>query len=378
MEPEQVSADAIRDAIRLESLTLSGFRNLGPLTFEPGPRFNVIFGDNGAGKSNLLEAVTYLATLGSFRDAKKEDMVALNAPRALMRAKVSGRPLSREYKIALERESARVVTVDGKRPSSLGSYYEGIQLVLFHPGHVDLMAGGPEPRRAFLDRVLEQVDASYARSVADYGKALRSRNRLLKQEQIDVRSIRAYDPILAELGARIGQARAKLVAELKPLTEGFFAEITEHALPLEMTYAARHRPDEQALREALAQSFEKDRARGFTGVGPHGDDLRVGVEKSLVKHLASQGQHRALVLSLKVSELFVLARRTGRMPLFVLDDVSSELDRSRNSRFFRLLSRLGAQVFLSTTHREFILLESDEPQVRVDFQMERGELKRVG
>ena len=183
----------------------------------------MIFGDNGAGKSNLLEAVTYIATLASFRDAKKEDVVALGSPRALLRAKVSGRPLSREYKIQLDRDSARTVSVDGKRPSSLGSYYESIQLVLFHPGHVDLMAGSPEPRRAFLDRVLEQVDPHYARTVADYGKALRSRNRLLKQEQIDVRSIRAYDPILAELGARIGQARTNLVQELKPLTEGFFA-----------------------------------------------------------------------------------------------------------------------------------------------------------
>lgn len=358
-------------------MTLSGFRNLAAFTFEPGPRFNVIFGDNGAGKSNLLEAITYLATLASFRDAKKEDMVALQEPRAMLRAKVSGRPLSREYRIVLEREKARTVSVDGKRPTSLGTYYESIQLVLFHPGDVDLMSGSPEKRRKFLDRVLEQVDANYARTVADYEKALRSRNRLLKLEQADVRSIRAYDPILAELGARIGQARQTLVNELKPMTEGFFAEITEHALPLRMEYAARHQPDEQTLREALAQSFEKDRARGFTGVGPHGDDLRVGVEKSLVKHLASQGQHRALVLSMKVSELFVLSRRTGRMPLLVLDDVSSELDRSRNLRFFRLLSRLGAQVFLSTTHREFILLDNEDADVRVDFQMERGELKRV-
>ncbi len=379
MEPEleSVSPEAIRDAIRLESLTLSGFRNLAAFTFAPGPRFNVLFGDNGAGKSSLLEAVTYIATLSSFRDAKKEDIVALGAQRAQLKARVSGRPMSREYKITLDRTAARTVSVDGKRPSSLGSYYESIQLVLFHPGHVDLMAGSPEPRRAFLDRVLEQVDPHYARTVADYEKALRSRNRLLKQEQMDARSIRAYDPMLAELGARIGTARAKLVTELKPLTEGFFAEITEHALPLQMTYAARHRPDEQVLREALAESFEKDRARGFTGVGPHGDDLRVGVEKSLVKHLASQGQHRALVLSLKVSELFVLSRRTGRMPLFVLDDVSSELDRSRNMRFFRLLSRLGAQVFLSTTHREFILIDNQGPDFRVDFQLERGEIKRV-
>jgi DNA replication and repair protein RecF len=281
--------------------------------------------------------------------------------------------LPREYRIVLEREKARTVTVDGKRPQSLGSYYTGIQLVLFHPGDVELMAGSPEPRRAFLDRVLEQVDAGYARLRAEYDKALRSRNRLLKLENTDPRSIRAYDPILAQLGSRIGQARQSLVQELRPLTEGFFAEITEHALPIEMSYGARHPLEEQALLSALRESFEKDRARGFTGVGPHGDDLRVNVRQTSVKHHASQGQHRALVLAMKVAELFVIAARNGRLPLLVLDDVSSELDRSRNRRFFALLARLGCQVFLSTTHREFILLEES----RVDWQMEKGQLQRA-
>jgi DNA replication and repair protein RecF len=263
--------------------------------------------------------------------------------------------------------------VDGKRPTSLGTYYAGIQLVLFHPGDVELMAGSPEPRRALLDRMLEQVDAGYPRLRAEYEKALRSRNRLLKQERADVRSIRAYDPLLAQLGAKIGQARARLVEELRPHTESFFAEITEHALPLEMSYAARHPPSEAELLGALQENLEKDRLRGFTGVGPHGDDLRVQVRRTLVKHHASQGQHRAFVLALKVAELFVIASRTGRLPLLVLDDVSSELDRSRNRRFFRLLARLGAQVFLSTTHREFILLEEE----RVDWQMELGRVQRV-
>ncbi|HEX5657673.1 MAG TPA: DNA replication and repair protein RecF, partial [Polyangiales bacterium] len=103
-------------------------------------------------------------------------------------------------------------------------------------------------------------------------------------------------------------------------------------------------------------------------VGPHGDDLRAGIDDTLAKHHASQGQHRALVLALKVAELSVLAQRKRQVPALLLDDVSSELDRSRNRRFFQLLGRLGGQVFLTTTHREFILLDHD----RVDFQIEHG------
>ena len=273
----------------------------------------------------------------------------------------------------LDRNTGRRVSVDQKRPTSLGSYFASFPLVLFHPGDVELMVGAPEPRRRFLDRVLEQLDAGFARSVDDYGKALRSRNRLLKSERPERRSISAYDPILAELGARIGAARMALTRELKPSVEAHFAEITEHALPLEVSYAARHEPTPEALRRELEASYEKDLARGFTGVGPHGDDLRVGVAKTLAKHHASQGQHRAIVLALKVAELSVLAERTGRVPLLLLDDVSSELDRSRNRRFFKLLSRLGSQVFLTTTHREFILLDEE----RCDFQVDAGRIERV-
>ncbi|MET0343686.1 MAG: DNA replication and repair protein RecF [Polyangiales bacterium] len=357
-------------ALRVASLAIKGFRNLAPFTFEPGPRFNVLFGDNGAGKSSLLEALGYVASLRSFRKAKKDDVIALDESQASLVARIDDPPLARAYQIGLDRSSGRSVRVDGKRPRTLGAYYGEFPLVLFHPGDTELMAGGPEARRAFLDRVLEQVDPRYARVLDDYTKALRSRNRLLKVTRVDPRSVRAYDGILAELGTSIGRARADLAAALKPLVESHFAEITEHALPLELSYAARHAPEREALARALFEGYEQDLVRGYTGVGPHADDLRAGVKQTLARHHASQGQHRALVLALKVAELSVLASRKRRVPVLLLDDVSSELDRSRNRRFFQLLARLGGQVFLTTTHREFILLEES----RRDFRLDAGAL----
>jgi DNA replication and repair protein RecF len=311
--------------------------------------------------------------LASFRDAKKEDLIGLDAQQSLLLGRISSVPLARSYRVQLDRRAGRSVRIDDKRPSTLGSYFASFPLVLFHPGDVELALGSPEPRRRFLDRVLEQIDETYARASAEYDKALRSRNRLLKAEHPDRRSVVAYDRILAELGARIGRARQTLTEQLKPLVEAHFAEITAHALPLELSYAARHEPELSVLLRELELSYDKDLARGFTGVGPHGDDLRVGVARTLAKHHASQGQHRAIVLALKVAELRVLAERTGRVPILLLDDVSSELDRSRNQRFFKLLSRLGSQVFLTTTQREFILLEEE----RRDFQVVAGEVFAV-
>lgn len=359
------------EPLRVAQLSLEGFRNLLPLQLEPGPRFNVLFGDNGAGKSSLLEAICYVAALRSFRGARKEDLIGLEASRAQLLARVESRPLAHDYRITVARSEARRVLVDGKRPQSLGSYYGLMPLVLFHPADTELMSGAPEARRAFLDRVLEQVEPSYARALDDYTKALRSRNRLLKQPRPDPRSVHAYDPQLADLGARIGRARLELTRELKPLVESHFAEITEQALPLEVGYTARHEASPELLVRALRASFTDDVARGFTSVGPHRDDLRAEVKRTLVKHHASQGQHRALVLALKVAELSALARRKQRLPLLLLDDVSSELDRARNRRFFQLLAKLGGQVFLTTTHREFILLEED----RRDFHVVAGRVE---
>ena len=356
------------EPLRIRSLRHEGFRNLASGTFEPGPRFNVLFGDNGAGKSSLLEAIGYVTSLRSFRQARKEDLIALGSPRAQLVSSIESAPLSHEVRVTLDRNEGRAVVLDGKRPRTLGGYYGQLPSVVFHPADTELMMGAPEARRSFLDRVLEQIDPTYARAVDDYTKALRSRNRALKQPRGDARAVAAYDGLLAELGARIGAARGELARALKPMVESHFGEITEQALPLELSYFARHPPERLLLERALRESYEQDVMRGHTSVGPHGDDLRASVKQTAAKHHASQGQHRALVLALKVAELSVLSQRKQRVPLLLLDDVSSELDRSRNRRFFQLLARLGGQVFLTTTHREFIVLE----EARSDFQLQAG------
>lgn len=357
--------------LRVANLHLQGWRNLAPLQWTPGERFNVLFGDNGAGKSNLLEAIGYMASLRSFRSAKKEDLIARDAAGAQLDVRlVAGDGPSSTHRALIDRVKPRKVTVDGKRPRSVAAYYSTFPLVLFHPGDVELAVGSPEGRRALLDRVLEQVEPGYHGILAEYQKALRSRNRLLKAAEVDRASVTAYDSLLARHGATVGQHRTRLVEQLAPRVETHFADITDRALPLSFSYQARHEPDEQGLARALRDGLNKDLARGFTGVGPHGDDVRIAVKDTLAKHHASQGQHRAIVLALKVAELSVLARRAGRIPLLLLDDVSSELDRSRNRRFFALLAKLGGQVFLTTTHRDFIELD----EYRSDFHIHGGEL----
>ncbi|NOQ84345.1 MAG: DNA replication and repair protein RecF [Myxococcales bacterium] len=349
-------------------MRVRGFRNLQPLAFEPGSHFNVIHGDNGAGKSNLLEAIYYLGALKSFRGAKTDDLIGLESDNASLEATLEGGPAANKLRIDIGRSQRRRLQLDGKRPRSTSVWHQAVRMVLFHPGDLILASGAPDRRRAFLDRMLEQMDPIYGSTLASYEKALRSRNRLLKDERTDRRSVRAYDAILSKAGAIVGQARRRLIEDLAPRVVRAFSDVFAGDTPLAVRYLPRVEPNEDAIAEALERSFDKDRARGFTADGPHGDDLGLRLHEVGARHHGSQGQHRTIVLALKTAELDLLSERTGRVPILLLDDVSSELDRSRNRRFFEVLSHSGGQVFLTTTHPEFILLEND----RVDFQVDAG------
>jgi len=359
--------------LRIERLELRGFRNLEPLAFEPGPRFNVFSGSNGAGKSSLLEAIHYLGALRSFRSARTEDLIRLGEPQSSIAARVVGDLSPRAFRVVLSREAARVVSIDAKRPRNHATYAAALPVVLFHPGDLALAAGASDVRRAFLDRVLEQIDPTYAPVLAEYEKARSSRNRLLKQDSVDRRAIAAYDELLATRAVVIATARAAIVQDLAPRIEAAFSAILGDSIPLRVRYEPRVAPDLRAMRTAFANSFEKDRARGFTGEGPHGDEVAIAMKDVRARHHASQGQHRAMALAMRLAELDVITSRTSRIPLLLLDDVSSELDPERNRRLFERISSIGGQVFLTTTQPELIRLEEH----RIDAHVASGRV-RVG
>ncbi|MGB5283084.1 MAG: DNA replication and repair protein RecF, partial [Polyangiales bacterium] len=286
---------------RVTAMRARGFRNLQSLAFEPGSHFNVIHGDNGAGKSNLLEAIHYLGALKSFRGAKTDDLISLGADSALLEARLEAGPAPHKLRIEIGRSQRRSLQLDGKRPRSTSAWHQTVRMVLFHPGDLVLASGSADRRRAFLDRMLEQMDPIYGSTLASYEKALRSRNRLLKAECTDRRSIRAYDALLSKAGAVVGQARRRLIEDLAPRVVHAFSEVFAGDTPLGVRYLPRVEPTEEAIAEALDRSFNKDLARGFTADGPHGDDLELQLHEVGARHHGSQGQHRTIVLALKTA-----------------------------------------------------------------------------
>ena len=344
--------------MQLLSLKYERFRNLSQVELVPGPRTTVAVGENGQGKTNLLEGLYFLATLKSLRAAKLSELVAFGE----QTAKVTGRFLlnGAEREISVEVEAgARRASVDGKRAATLEAYFGGVSVVAFTPDDLQVVKGGPEGRRNFLDRAVFNRFPVFLGESREYARALKSRNRLLK-DRAPVAHLSAWDATLARVGARLWTRRRALMRELGTRAQGAFARIGRTEAPAIYAYAPSHLPDldfpeateaqlQQALAALLDQRLQRDVERGFTSVGPHVDDLELSLGTHAARAYASQGQARALVLAWKVAEIENLFATSGFLPLLLLDDVSSELDPERNQFLMCYLTESGAQVFLTTT-----------------------------
>ena len=347
------------------------------MTLQPRARFNVFSGDNGQGKTNLLEAIFVVAALRSFRTAKLSDLIAFGAERAQLGARVVKDELTRTYEVELV-PGSRKVTLDGKAVRPLARYFGGFNVVVFTPEDLALPRASPADRRRFLDRGVFNLRPDYLATAQDYERVLKTRNTVLRQAgdgSIDRRTAEAmlavYDQQLAEIGAKVIAARRGFLAALGGELTAAFAAITRTGRTVTTRYAMR--VEAASADELLAQlqaARTKDYATSATQVGPHRDDLAFTLDGREAGSYASQGQLRAIMLAWKTAELTVLGRAHGDSPILLLDDVSSELDPQRNEYLFEHLAGLAGQCFITTTHPSHVLLARH----RADYRISAGEI----
>lgn len=358
----------------LQRLELHDFRNFEHAVVELGPRFTVLAGHNGAGKTNVLEAIWLLSTLRSFRVGELAPLVRRDAPAASAAVRLFDEELQlpSELVVKLARHDAsarRQAFADGKLVRAAADFYGRVRAVLFTPEDLAVLRGGPSQRRQLVDRMLFARARGHIADVQAYEKLLRSRNRVLRDEGLPEhereRMLEAYESGLADTGARIWTRRERLLDELRPVVGGAFARIHGGVGPepsadggarpeigLHHEVVAGAIPEAErpaALLRLLAERRAHDRMRGVTTLGPHRDDIAVTFDGEPAVSVASQGQTRAMVLALKLAELDVARTALGRPPLLLLDDVSSELDPPRTALLFEALVELAGQCVLTTT-----------------------------
>jgi DNA replication and repair protein RecF len=356
--------------VLVRALKVAGFRNLQATTFVPSTRFNVIAGENGQGKTNLLEAIYLAGTLRSFRTLHADEMIAWDAERAAVAARVERAGIERVYEIQLA-PRRKTVTLDGKTPRTLGEYFGEFNVVLFAPEDLRVPRGSPGGRRRFLDRAVFNRRATYLEDAQRYGRVLRSRNALLREGNPAEALLDAWDDQLVLAAARVVVARRRYLAELEPYFQAAFTAITQTGQEASLRYDADlpAGDDEHAAREALATSLRaarrRDVTRRQTTVGPHVDDLDLLLGGRLARSFASQGQLRAIVLAWKTAEMRLLKDVHGDAPILLLDDVSSELDARRNRYLFDLLDALECQCFVTTTHAGHVPVSKNRHDVQI-------------
>jgi DNA replication and repair protein RecF len=356
-EPER------RPGLALTRLTLTDFRSYGRLDLALTGRHVVLTGDNGAGKTNLIEAVSLLAPGRGLRRARLDAMTRIGAENWTVAAVLDRDGLITRIGSALstgdEGDRARRIRVDGTTLRSADELADHLALLWLTPAQDGLFTGPAADRRRFLDRLVLALDPAHGGRVSAFERAMRGRNRLLEDERPDTGWLAAIEAQMAELAVAVAAARvetvaclAGLVAETRDDASPFpHADLAlEGALEAEVAAGMASAEVEDRYRDGLAEARGRDRAAGRTLDGPHRSDLHVAHgPKAMPAGQSSTGEQKALLVGLVMAEARLVARLTGRPPILLLDEIAAHLDPRRRAALFALLDDIGGQCWMTGT-----------------------------
>ncbi|CDX36669.1 DNA replication and repair protein RecF [Mesorhizobium plurifarium] len=360
-----MTADAkqLRQQSYISKLTLTNFRNYAALSLDLAPGAVVLSGDNGAGKTNLLEAISFLTPGRGLRRAPYADVAREGGDGGFaLHARIEGPEGQVEIGTGISGgdaagEGGRKVRINGAPTRSAEDMLEWLRVVWLTPAMDGLFPGPAGDRRRFLDRLVLAIDPGHGQRALDYEKAMRGRNRLLTEGSRDGAWFEAIETQMAETGVAIAAARAELVRLLAAMIDrlpssGPFPQADiSLAGDLESEVAVAPAVDvEERFRRALANGRERDRAAGRTLDGPHRSDLLVRHRpKSMPAELCSTGEQKALLVGIVLSHARLTGEMSGLTPILLLDEIAAHLDAGRRAALFSILEELNCQAFMTGT-----------------------------
>lgn len=320
--------------VRLSRLTVRQFRNLQSLDLEVPDRGVVVIGENGQGKTNLLEAIYYLVLFRSLRGAQDRELVRFGEPGFFVAGEADPGRVTAGYETATRRKK---VTLNGVETSRLSEAVGTFLAVPFSPADVNLVSGGPSARRRYLDVVLSLSEPAYLTRLTELKSALRQRNAALRRGKPE--EARRFDGPFAQAAEQVTAVRRRWIVRWRNRFGGLCREMGERTAA-EM----RYRTDSGDRGDGvdwwcgrLAETLDRDLRHGATTVGPHRDDLGLTLGGRDLRAYGSAGQHRTVAIALRVLEAETLAAARGRTPVTLYDDVFAELDEGRQARLLQLI-----------------------------------------
>lgn len=338
----------------IKSLELTNFRNYGALQMEFSEGVNILYGDNAQGKTNILEAVCVCATTKSQKGSKDKEMIQLGQEESHIRMHIKRDGNDRKIDMHLRRGRTKAAAVDGRAIRKSAQLYGLLHVISFSPEDLGIVKEGPAQRRRMVDMELCQLDKIYLYNLTKYNKALDQRNNLLKQIGMDKSlsdTLSVWDEQLVNFGTDIMKARQIFVDELNELAGPIHRRLAGEKESLSLCYEPNIKPED--FMEALKKNRDRELALKSTCFGPHRDDLNFILEGEDIRKYGSQGQQRTSALSLKLAEIELVKKRIKDVPVLLLDDVLSELDRNRQQQLLENIKDIQA-VITCTGLEEFV------------------------
>lgn len=355
--------------MHLARLELTNFKNYEEVSLEFSPGFNCFVGNNGVGKTNILDAIHYLSLTKSFFNSSDTLAIRHGEDYFMIKGTFVTEENSDELFCAFQKAKQKVFKINGKEYQRMSDHVGRYPVVMLSPADSTLITGGSEERRRFLNMIISQYDPAYLEAHMRYNKALMQRNRILRGSGSDTSGLlEIYDEQLAQEAEVIYRSRRSLTEELLPLFRSYYEKISGGAEKVTIRYRS-HLSSGDYLQQ-LSASRERDFALQYTTAGIHRDDLLFEIEGHSARTNASQGQQKSFIVALKLAKFGLISRMIGFAPALLLDDIFDKFDQNRVEEIIRLAgSGEFGQVFITDTQQDRIHRILDN--TGVDFRLYR-------
>lgn len=339
----------------IKNLKLFNFKNHSEKSFDFSPEINCFVGNNGAGKTNILDALHYLSMAKSFLGNLDAQNILHDSDFFAIEAEIQGDEKNDIIKVQLPKEGKKIIKKNDKTYERIADHIGFLPSVMISPYDANLISDGSESRRKFLDAMISQTDSDYLFALIQYQKTLQQRNALLKyfakNRTFDLDSLEIYNEPLTKFGTQIFEKRQRFVASILPTIQHFYEIISKGNEKVTVIYESNL--NEQNFEKILRENLEKDRVLTYTSRGIHKDDLRFEMNENLIKKFGSQGQQKSFLIALKLAQIKRIKDITNKNPILLLDDIFDKLDDNRVSQLIELVNQQNfGQIFITDTHRE--------------------------
>lgn len=359
----------------LKKLSILNYKNIlqGEVAFSP--KMNCFFGNNGMGKTNLLDAIHYLSFCKSHINTPDSQIIHNDQELCVIQGNYEYEGREEEIFCAMRRRQRKQFKRNKKEYDKLSEHIGLLPLVMVSPADSELIQGGSEERRRFLDVIISQQDKPYLHALIQYNKALTQRNSLLKDQSMDISLYEVLEMQLGMYGQQVYEKRKKLVEDFTPIFNTYYQTICGLREEVGLRYISQLEGVD--LPEKLAMNRERDRILGYTSSGVHKDELEMTLGGYLIRRVGSQGQNKTYLIALKLAQFAFLNDRGQTTPILLLDDIFDKLDAARVEQIIKLVSEDGfGQIFITDTNRKYLdeILSATNDEYAL-FKVEGGEVQ---